>query len=157
MQFNNSASTKEMKPKNMTTLHLRKLIGRSPWGRGFLLIALAWFGLSPTAQALLPPPAPDGGYPNQNTAEGDNALFSLTTGTQNTAIGFQALQNNTTGFSNTAIGFRALFSLTTGSYLIGGENTATGNYALYNNTGCCNTAYGVNALLTTQPASSMLP
>ena len=33
------------------------------------LVALACFGLSPMAQALLPPPAPDGGYPNANTAE----------------------------------------------------------------------------------------
>jgi hypothetical protein len=32
------------------------------------LVALACFGLSPMAQALLPPPPPDGGYPNQNTA-----------------------------------------------------------------------------------------
>ena len=37
---------------------------------------LACFGLSPMAQALLPPPPPDGGYPNHNTAEGDDALFS---------------------------------------------------------------------------------
>jgi hypothetical protein len=29
-------------------------------------------------QAVVPPP--DGGYPNFNTAEGQNALFSLTTG-----------------------------------------------------------------------------
>ena len=42
-----------------------------------ILVALACFGLSPMAQALLPPPPPDGGYPNQNTAEGDDALFSL--------------------------------------------------------------------------------
>jgi hypothetical protein len=36
----------------------------------FALFAFACFGLSPTAQALLPPPPPDGGYPNGNTAEG---------------------------------------------------------------------------------------
>ena len=36
-------------------------------------------GLLPKAQALSP--APDGGYPGRNTAEGQNALFSLTTGT----------------------------------------------------------------------------
>ena len=34
--------------------------------------------LSPKAQAVVPPP--DGGYPNFTTAEGQNALFSLTTG-----------------------------------------------------------------------------
>ena len=48
------------------------------------IIALTCFGLSPMAQGLLPPPPPDGGYPNQNTAEGDFALFSLTSGTDNT-------------------------------------------------------------------------
>ena len=71
---------------------------------GFLLISLVFvcFGVSPTAQAVDPPP--DGGYPNQNTAEGEDALFSLTTGVDNTANGWEALFNNTTGFFNTAIG-----------------------------------------------------
>ena len=94
----------------MTTLHLRKSIGRSPLRLGFLLIrlALAWFALSPTAQAVTP--APDGGYPSRNTAEGTNALFSLTTGSSNTAIGFHALYSNTTGSHNTATGADALFS-----------------------------------------------
>src|SRR6266513_1674085 len=48
MQFNNPTSTKEMKTKTMTTLHLRKLIGRSPCRGGFLLIplAIATFGLT---------------------------------------------------------------------------------------------------------------
>ena len=36
--------------------------------------------------------APDGGYPGANTAEGDNALFNLTTrGIANTAVGSNAL------------------------------------------------------------------
>ena len=37
-----------MKPKNMTTLHFRKSIGRSPVRRGFVLIplAIATFGLT---------------------------------------------------------------------------------------------------------------
>jgi hypothetical protein len=125
----------------MTTLHVRKSIGRSPLRSGFLLIplVLACFGLWPVAQAVTP--APDGGYPGANTAEGTNALFSLTTGVWNTALGFQALNNNTTGWSNTATGFRALFSNT--SF----ENTATGVNALYSNTiGIGNTANGVAAL-----------
>lgn len=36
-----------------------------------------------TARAVIP--APDGGYANDNTAEGENALFSLTTGASNSA------------------------------------------------------------------------
>ena len=39
----------------------------------------------PKARAVSPPP--NGGYPGGNTAEGQNALFSLTTGTYNSAIG----------------------------------------------------------------------
>ena len=139
----------------MTTLLLRKSIGRSPlrlglqrvqriWIiRGFLLItlALACFALSPTARALLPPPAPDGGYPNANTAEGANALFNLTTGIGNTANGFEALGFNTTGNYNTAIGDNALHSNTAS------DNTATGSRALYHNTtGQDNTANGFQAL-----------
>src|SRR5436309_2254523 len=91
--------------------------------RGFLLIPLAlacaWFALSPTARAVDPPP--DGGYANFNTAEGDLALFSLTTGSANTAIGRDAFGSNTTGNNNTAIGFEALGGNTTGN-----NNTANG-------------------------------
>jgi trimeric autotransporter adhesin len=111
--------------------------------RGFLLIplALAWFGLSPTVRAVDPPP--DGGYANFNTAEGDLALFSLTTGSANTAIGRDALGGNTTGNNNTAIGFGALDGNTTGN-----NNTASGFQALIDNTsGNNNTASGFEALL----------
>jgi hypothetical protein len=128
--------------------------------RGLFLIplALAWFALSPTAQAQLSPP-PDGGYPNDNTAEGTDALFSLTTGPDNTAIGFDALYSNTTGDSNTATGSIALGSNTTGvrntangfaalnSNTTGERNTATGRAALtFNTTGNNNTAEGHDAL-----------
>jgi len=96
-------------------------------------LGLICFGLSPTSQAQLPPPAPDGGYPNNNTAEGTNALFSLTTGTDNTAVGFNALFSDatfaggqTTGDKNTAVGSQALFSNDAGS-----ENTAVGYKALH--------------------------
>src|SRR5438477_11498498 len=124
----------------MTTLHLKKSIDRSPVRLGFLLVPLALlcFAVLPTMQAVTPPP--DGGYPNGNTAEGDNALLNLTTGTDNTAIGNNALQNNTTGSNNTANGFGALLSNTSG-----GSNTATGVEALANNTtGGQNTANGIN-------------
>ena len=43
---------------------------------------LACLGFSSTAWAVLP--APDGGYPGGNTAEGQNALLSLATGTSST-------------------------------------------------------------------------
>src|SRR6266496_3915408 len=139
-----------MKAKNMTILHLRKSIGRSPLRLGFLLIplALAWFALSPPAQAVTP--APDGGYPGFNTAEGDFALNCLTTGHGNTATGFSALLRVTTGSNNTATGANALFSLTTSTN--GGNNTATGVNALFSNrtiagvSGFNNTATGANAL-----------
>jgi len=62
------------------------------------LFALAGFALSPRVQAVDPPP--DGGYPNQNTAEGEDALLSLTTGPANTAMGFDAPESNTTWSDN---------------------------------------------------------
>jgi hypothetical protein len=74
-------------------------------------VALTCFWLSPVAQALLPPPPPDGGYPGANTAEGDGALFNLTSGFGNTANGFDALFSNRTGASNTATGFRTNFGI----------------------------------------------
>ncbi len=105
------------------------------------LVALACIiGLVPNAQAVSPPP--DGGYPGNNTAEGDNALFSLTTGTHNTAIGFNALYSNTSGSGNTANGWFALVDNT-----IGVQNTANGYKALISNiTGSRNTAIGAGAL-----------
>jgi uncharacterized coiled-coil protein SlyX len=134
---------KKMKPKKTTSLTVRNSIRRSPMTRSFLLIALAlaWFALSPLALAVTP--APDGGYPGNNTAEGTNALNSLTTGGNNTATGFFALQADTTGNANTATGFEALFNNTMGKF-----NTANGaNALLSNTTGNNNTAEGTNALL----------
>jgi hypothetical protein len=133
-----------MRSKNMTTLYFRKSINRSPFRRRLLLIplALACFALAPAARAALPPPTPDGGYPNGNTAEGSGALFSLTTGTNNTANGDTALNHNTIGFNNTAIGNTALFANSSGQ-----RNTATGhNSLLTNTTGSYNTADGAGAL-----------
>jgi hypothetical protein len=112
------------------------------------LVAVAFFGLLPATRAVSPPP--DGGYPGANTAEGENALFSLTTGTGNTASGHVALFNNTTGSGNTATGSAALLNNTTGS-----TNTATGEEALLaNTTGTQNTATGVFALFNNQGANN---
>jgi hypothetical protein len=137
-------SSLNRKFENMTTLHLRKSIGRPPLRLAFLLIPLAFvcFALSPEARALLPAPTPDGGYTGWNTAEGQNALFSLTTGGFNTAIGGHALYGNTTGRANTAVG---AFTLAVNSF--GNQNVAIGQGAERNNTtGSNNTAAGDFAL-----------
>ena len=94
----------------------------------------------PETRALTP--APDGGYPGGNTAEGSSALFSLTSGTFNTAVGFLSLGSNTDSSFNTAIGAGALFSNT-----IGEQSVANGAFALFSNTtGTSNTAIGYAAL-----------
>jgi len=138
-----------------------------------LVLALAALALVPAARALRPPP--DGGYPNETTAEGDGVLFSLTTGEGNTALGSNALHDNTTGNNNTATGCNALRFHITGDHntatgraalvfnadgegntatgraamgngTTGSENTATGWQALFNNTGDANTATAAFAL-----------
>jgi uncharacterized coiled-coil protein SlyX len=132
-----------------TTQPPRNSIDCSPVRRGFILVALAlaWFTLPPAPKVFGVTPAPDGGYPNNNTAEGTNALKSLTTGTDNTAVGFNALFNNTTGGNNTATGFEALYHNVTGEFDLPGDNTADGYQALYSNTsGIQNTAIGFQAL-----------
>ena len=106
----------------------------------FLLLILTFADSAPMARAQLSPP-PDGGYPGDNTAEGDRALFSLTTGRDNTAVGASALFRNTFGENNTAIGSQALFKNTNGE-----GNTATGASALVSNTSSHNTANGHQAL-----------
>ena len=101
---------------------------------------LACFGLSPTSRAVSP--APDGGYPNYTTAEGQSALLNLSTGIGNTAVGWYSLQSDTTGSYNTGVGAGALVLNT------GNENTATGTAALLlNTTGIKNTANGAFALV----------
>jgi Chaperone of endosialidase len=101
----------------------------------------ACFGLLPKVAAVVP--APDGGYPGGNTAEGQNALFSLTTGQFNTAVGWFSLRNVTSGSYNTAVGAGTLVANT------GDQNTATGVGALLSNTsGNGNTAHGALALLS---------
>ena len=65
----------------MSELPIPSLIYRLSSRRGFPVIFLALvlgvFALSPTARAVDPPL--DGGYPNNNTAEGTDALFNLMT------------------------------------------------------------------------------
>src|SRR5262245_52729300 len=106
--------------------------------RLFVAFTLICFALSPNARAVIPPP--DGAYPNFNTAEGQNALQSLTTGAANTALGAYTLFNTTTASFNTAVGAGAL-DLNTGN-----NNTAVGAASLLLNSGTNNTAVGTAAL-----------
>ena len=107
-------------------------------------IIFGCFALIPPAQAVLPPPDGSYGPPDYgtgNTAEGEDALFNLSSGVFNTATGFRALGSVTTGRFNTAIGAGALFNNT------GDDNTAVGSGALLSNTtGAGNTAAGESAL-----------
>jgi len=96
------------------------------------------------SEALAVDPPPPGGYPNGNTAAGEDALFSLTTGTDNTAVGIHALYSNTFGSINTAIGAHALESNSSG---FSDGNVAVGAYALKNNiSGFVNVSVGAYAL-----------
>src|SRR6476646_1241735 len=142
-QFN--LNQKNMKPQNLA----------------YILIGIACFGLLPQMQAAPQVvPAPDGCYPGFTTAEGCQALQTLTTGTGNTGVGWRSLFSagasnfNTgvgagalvlnTGDSNTAVGTVALLLNTTAS-----QNTAVGTGALlFNDTGPSNTAVGYQALFS---------
>ena len=127
----------------------------------FLVIALTSIFLAimePNALAVVPPP--DGGYPGFTTAEGQNALKSLTTGSGNTGIGWVSLFTATTASFNTGVGAGTLALNTAdentatgaGALLLnttGIGNTATGAFALlHNDTGNGNTATGLNALVS---------
>ena len=104
-----------------------------------LISLLAYFSASSPLQAVIPPP--DGGYPNFTTAEGQKALFSLTSGSANTAVGWFSLFSNAAGSFNTATGAGSLLFNTAD------QNTAFGAAALlFNTTGINNTAVGAAAL-----------
>ena len=147
-----------------------------------LFLALGFSAFCSTPNAFGVVPAPDGGYPGGNTAEGQNALLSLSTGTYNTGVGAFSLLSLTdgqfctgvgagtllsnTGSSNTATGAGALLSNTSGvdntadgafalfSNTTAGSNTAHGAFALFHNTeGTSNTADGASALLSNTIAS----
>ena len=80
-----------------------------------------------------------GGY---NSAFGVDSLYSNSSGDSNTASGVYSLYYNTQGFANTATGIYSLLDNTTGYY-----NTTSGANSLENNTtGSYNTAFGISAL-----------
>jgi len=86
----------------------------------------------------------------KNTALGNHALFSNTTGIRNTANGYNALFSNTTGNYNAACGEQALFTNDSGV-----RNAASGNRALFaNTTGARNTANGFRALYSNMTGSN---
>src|SRR5436190_8581013 len=110
------------------------------------VFALVCCAFVQNAPAVSPPP--DGGYPGGNTAEGQSALLSLTTGGFNTAVGFFSLRSDMTGSFNTALGAGTLLANT------GDQNTATGAAALLSNAGGnFNTADGSIALFSNMSGS----
>ena len=83
-----------------------------------------------------------GGNVSNNTAVGESALTSNTSGDRNVAFGANPLQNNTEGLNNTALGYNSLPNNTTGD-----DNVAIGRDAMEDNTtGQSNTAVGQGAL-----------
>jgi trimeric autotransporter adhesin len=128
-----------------------------------ILLAIGSFALCQQVQAATDTPDP-GAKPISNTADGQLALASVTTGIYNSAFGFYSVLSLTdanfdtgvgaatllldTGGTNTAVGAAALFSNTVAS-----DNNAVGAFALFNNdsdgAGLANfnNAHGRNALL----------
>jgi trimeric autotransporter adhesin len=124
------------------------------------LLVLANWALPQVAQAALDVnPPPDGAYPGGNTAEGQQALFSRTSGIYNNAIGIYSLFSLTTASFNTGDGAGTLLlnnanentATGAGALLFNNapRNTADGAFALFSNTtGVDNTAVGDRAMQT---------
>jgi hypothetical protein len=139
-----------------------------PFRRGFLLIPLilVCFAFSPNTQAAPRPEIPRPETPDPgavggalNTADGDNALASVSSGTANSAFGWFSLVSDISGSfntgcgagtlvlnnadSNTAVGAAALlFNTSGGGERSGTENTAVGTAALELNSGTANNDEG---------------
>jgi len=121
-----------------------KSIGRSPWRRSFLFItvALPCLAFLPQAGAV----CQEGCNGNGNTFLGDDAFLNRT-GHSDTAIGAAALRFETIAKDNTATGAYTLYNNTGANNA--NDNTANGADALYSNTiGRFNTAIGASALYT---------
>ena len=113
-----------------------------PFWRGFLLIPLilVCFAFAPQTRAVSP--APDGGYPGFNTAEGDQALFLLFGGLGNTGLGWRSEFSNIGASFNTGVGAGALVLNN------GDANTAVGTASiLLNVDGTRNTGVGAATLV----------
>ena len=144
---NNRRTKRQSKKKKtpMKTVIKTFTLEGSCWRPYLILTALRLASLRfpPRTQAVSS--APDGGYPGQNTAEGQSALLHLAGGTYNTALGWASLGFNVTGNFNTGVGAATLLNNTadnntaTGagallSNTTGGDNTANGAFALFSNT-----------------------
>jgi (2Fe-2S) ferredoxin len=105
------------------------------------LSALVCFGLCQQVQSATDTPDP-GSLPSSNTADGQGALNSLTTGLYNSAFGFLSVLSLSDGNFDTGVGAGALLVDNAG------ENTAVGAGALFSNTGGGNTAVGTFALFS---------
>ena len=137
-----------MTPKN----HLK----RSTPSLSLLTLVLVGLAFAPQMHAVSP--APDGCYPGFTTAEGCNALSSLTSGAGNTAVGWYSLFLDISGSYNTGLGAGTLAlnnsnsntAVGAGAMLlntVGGQNVAVGSNALlYNDSGNNNNAVGFSAL-----------
>jgi hypothetical protein len=136
-----AAGLHQERPKNegKSNMKSRKIIFIT------VLPALVCFALLPKAQAASEkgegPAAPQIALAGFNTADGDHALFNVTTGSGNTGVGWYALFADTTNSFNTGLGAGALVLNTAD------DNTAVGAVALLlNTTGTDNTAVGTAAL-----------
>ncbi len=86
-----------------------------------------------------------------NTAFGDSALSSNTSGEFNAAVGGNALRDTTTGQFNTAVGHAALVFNVTGSL-----NTAVGGYSQYQNSSAdANVSIGAMSLFSGHGADNV--
>jgi hypothetical protein len=153
-----------MTPQKLSINHLNP---SSLLRRGWVLtlLAVGSFALS-QVQAAVDTPDP-GAKPVSNTADGQNALLSITSGIHNSAFGFDGLVSNSTGNFNTAVGSVALLlnngdptaneaientAVGAGALLsntIGRRNTAVGTFAMFNNVdGRNNNVVGREALVT---------
>ncbi len=110
--------------------------------RGWVLtlIVVGSLALCQHVQSATDTPDP-GAVPSSNTADGQGALASVTTGLYNSAFGFLSVLSLTDQSFDTGVGAGALLVDTTGT------NTAVGAGALLNNTsGFGNNAFGTFAL-----------
>ena len=120
---------------------------RPPLRYSSVLIALAFalFAVPLTAHAV----CEEGCLSGEHTVLGEDALFSITTGTENVALGYEALHDTTSGLNNTATGHSALHG-----NVVGFNNTANGWHALMITTGNQNTGVGCDALVNNTSGSN---